>query len=225
VPANIAGSVYTRYVRGGKPVAPYESLPAAVDTVLDRVDSAASQTYTYIYYSRVDTAAHVHGPGSPEVRAEVDTLDAELARLARGLNGRARLVVSADHGGYDVDDAKKCALEPGDELLEMLVSPPAGEPLVPMFHVKPGLLDDFAALFRRRLGDSWVLLSVDEADELRLLGPVPLSAETRSRLGDYIALSSQGEALVYAPEKAIAAMKGYHGGLAPAEVRVPLIVA
>jgi hypothetical protein len=224
MPDNIADSVYTRYVSAGKPVAGYESLAQAIDIAIDRVESASAPSFTYLYYSHVDREEHTHGPASREVASEVETLETELERLAGRISGRARLVVSADHGGYDVDDAKKFAFEPGDELLEMIVTPPAGEPLVPMFHVKRGLAEKFASVFRARLGDGWVLLEADEVDELRLLGPVPLSVETRSRLGDFVGLSSQGEAIVYGPEKPIASMRGYHGGLTPDEVRIPLIV-
>jgi hypothetical protein len=38
-------------------------------------------------------------------------------------------------------------------------------------------------------------------------------------------LSSGGEVLLYSPDKEVAALKGFHGGLSAAELRVPLILA
>lgn len=221
----IADSVYTRYVSGGCRVIPYDNLDAVVDAIGARVKTAAAPAFSYLYYSAVDTAVHIHGPTSREVAAEVDKLDGELRRLADALNGRARILLSADHGGYDVRPEQKLVIEPGDALSELLLTPPAGESPVPSFHVRPGLEAEFTASFRSRAGDAYALLTVDEVDELRLLGPEPLSATTRKRLGDFIALSARGEAVVYAPETAVVNMKGFHGGLTPAEVRIPLVVA
>ena len=60
---------------------------------------------------------------------------------------------------------------------------------------------------------------------MRLLGPGPLAPHTRERLGDYMALSADREIVLYSPESEVAALKGFHGGLEPAEVRIPLIVS
>jgi Type I phosphodiesterase / nucleotide pyrophosphatase len=221
----IADSVYTRYVSGGHPVLPYDTLGAAIDAISARIEDAQEPTFSYLYYSAVDTAAHVNGPGSPEVADEVAKLDIELQRLADQLHGNARILVSADHGGYDVHPAQKLVLEPDDELTQLLLTPPAGESPVPMFHVRPGTQAEFAARFAAVAGDAYALLTTDEVDDLRLLGPQPLGDTTKERLGDFLALSAHGEAVVYAPETAVVNMKGFHGGLTPAEVLIPLVVA
>ena len=221
----IAGSAYTRYASGGRPILPYTSLSSAVEAICSRVRSAAAPTFTYLYYSAVDTAVHAHGPGSRQVAAEVVELDERLDGLAQDLPENARLVVSADHGGYDVGPRQKLLLRPDDELSSCLLTPPAGEPPTPLFHVRPGREADFAATFRRTAGDAFVLLTPDEVEALRLLGPDLLSPTTRARIGDFMALSAAGESVVYAPDTAIVNMKGFHGGLSPTEVRIPLILA
>lgn len=225
MPTRITDSVYTRYVCAGTPVTGYESLSGAVDAVIERVRDARSATFTYVYYPRVDSAQHAHGPSAPQTRREVDLLDAELSRLADALDGGARVVVSADHGLFDINAAAKLFVEAEDELMALLLGPPSGEPRVPLLHVRPSREGEAASLFRRRFGDHFALLTTNEVDDLRLLGPSPLSAEARSRLGDFLALSAAGEVLVFRPEKQIAAMKGFHGGLMADEVRIPLIVA
>jgi hypothetical protein len=223
-PASIADSIYTRYIQGGNAAEPYPSLAAGTDAVIARIEAAASATYTHFYYGSIDAASHIHGPGSAEVRDEVDVLEHELERLAQAVAGRARLVVSADHGLYDVPPPAKLMVEPEDELSELLLTPPAGESRVPLFHCRPGAAEEFARRFHRRFGDRVALLSPDEVESLRLMGPGPLSPVTRSRLGDLIGFSARGEGVVYAPDTEVAAMKGFHGGLSPEEVRVPLIV-
>ena len=82
----------------------------------------------------------------------------------------------------------------------------------------------FAARFRQRFGDAFALLTIDEVDRMRLLGAEPMSSETRRRLGDYLAVSLDHDALLYEPHDTLRVMKGFHGGLLPAETRIPLIV-
>jgi hypothetical protein len=222
---SIADSVYTRYIGGGRAALPYSSLPSAINGTIARVQAASGPTYTYLYYGGIDAAAHPHGPFSVEVVAEVDMLEQQLERLAGETAGQARIVVSADHGLYEVQPDAKPAIEPDDELCELLLTPPSGEARVPIFHCRPGAPGEFSRRFEARFGEAFALLSPDDVESLRLIGPGPLSAVTRSRLGDFIAVSAGGEGIVYGPDREVAAMKGFHGGLSAEEVRIPLVVA
>ena len=91
--------------------------------------------------------------------------------------------------------------------------------------IVPGQLAEFASRFRAAAGDDFVLLTIVEVNDMRLLGPDALSPTTRKRIGDFVALSANGGAVVYGAEPAIMNMKGFHGGLMPVEVQVPLVVA
>lgn len=224
-PRRIADSVYSRYTLGGRAAQPYDKLYQGADSVAFRVKAAKQPTYTYLYYPGIDTAEHKHGPSSRQTRVEVERLEQALERLLRNLVGAARVVVSADHGQFDVDESKKLLVRPNDEITELLLTPPSGEGMTPIFHCLPGKADEFARRFRARFGTQFALLTADEVESMRMLGPGVLSKQTRARLGDYMGLSSQGEVLVYEPDKEVVAMRGFHGGLSSAEVRIPLIVA
>jgi hypothetical protein len=224
-PAKIAGSVYSRYSSGGASRG-YEDEGAAVQALVTRVQTAERPSFTYLYWPDVDAAAHEHGPEADEVWQELLRLDAWLSELEDRLGERARIVVSADHGLIPVPEDERRVIADGDALQAMLrVWPPAGEPRAPFFHVKPGQRAGFERAFRARFGDVFVLLSTDEAEELRLFGPAILSPETRARVGNYIAVPTGAGALGYAGEPGILRMKGFHGGLSPQEMRVPLVVA
>jgi hypothetical protein len=226
MPRNIAHSIYTSAIAGGVPVDSYKGLDQAVMRLLTRLDGHREpKSYTYFYYPSIDTAAHAHGPTAPQVRAEVEVLDAALERLHAGLDGRARIIVSSDHGGIDVGVAEKRLLEPQEHLSALLKTPPTGEPRAPIFHVVPGAQAEFAELFRERFGEQFALLTAAEVFDLGLLGPPPLSEAGRSRLGDFMALSAGYDALIYATDVGMTQMVGFHGGLSPEEVRIPLIVA
>ncbi len=225
-PIEIANSVYTRYVTGGPPAEAYQTLAGAVDLTCARIRKAKASTYTYIYYPVIDSNEHEFGAQSHQAWREVLRFDAEIARLKETVGPAASIVVSADHGQITVPDQMKTVLNDGDELQEMLrVWPPAGEPRCICFHVRPGRRQAFAETFQRRFQEAYVLLSADEAESLRLFGPGILSPDARARIGDFIALPESAQAMGYAGEAPIVRMRGFHGGLAPDEMRIPLVIA
>jgi Type I phosphodiesterase / nucleotide pyrophosphatase len=222
MPAVITGSTYSDYFSGGQPQIPYEHLSAAVDAIATRIELARSPTYSYLYVPFIDTAEHEHGPHAKPVSRVLAKVEREVARLAVRLDGRARVIVSADHGLTHVEEQAVHEIKDGDPLFEFLRLPPSGEPRVPSFYARNGAAGAFAAAFRQRFGDSHALLTTGEVDDLRLLGPDPLAPETRRRLGDFMAVSGTADAIVYKPDDA---MLGFHGGLLPDEMRIPLILA
>lgn len=227
LPRRIADSVYSTYVRGETPVSGYGKLADGVAALQSFVCEADAPTFSYLYTEQVDAAAHNDGPEASSVLNALTEVDGELARLANALDGRARIIVSADHGMLSVPEASKSILRPGDPLLELLIVPPFGEPRVPFFLPRPDQGARFQAAFRERFGNRFALLTREEAAALRLFGPVPPSAELRGRFGEFIALAAQRDVLIYQENDAggTAALRGYHAGLTPAEMRVPLIVA
>jgi hypothetical protein len=222
-PKTISGSVYSRYSSAEAARFGYRSLAAAVSAVVDHITSAPGPTYTYVYVPFIDTAEHEHGPESGQTKRALDHARARLRTLMSSLEGRARIVVTADHG--QIERGERVIFDRADPLMKMLVAPPSCEPRAAAFHVQPRSADAFASGFRARYGDRFALLTIDEVDELRLLGPMPLSNGTRRRLGDMMAIPRGREAILYEPKKELLAMRGFHGGLLPHEVRVPLIVA
>lgn len=227
LPRSIVDSVYSKYARGGTPATGYSSFAKSIRAMARHITTAAPPSFTYLYSPMVDTVAHRDGPDAPSVRAAVREVDRELERLAGAVQGRARIVVSADHGFVAVPESAKHIVQPGDALLELLAVPPSGEPRVPFFHVRSGHGERFREHFRARYGERLALLSIDEAEELAFFGPGPLRAVTRRRIGDFLALSPEPDVLVYQAEGGADARAplGHHGGLRPDEARIPLIVA
>lgn len=158
-------------------------------------------------------------------------MEAALQRLAAGLARHdARLVVSADHGLVTVPDDRRHVVASDDELAGLFSIRPVGEPRAPLLHVRPGAEERVAALFEERFGERYALLTTDEADALRLFGPEPLSPRTRARVGAFVAVARGSDVLLTLEPGATGPggydpMRGFHGGLLPAEVRVPLVLA
>ncbi len=224
-PVRIARTVYTRYVTSGPGGEGYDSLERAIDGIAGRVRAARSKTYTYLYFPDIDSCEHEDGVESRSAWAQVLRLEREITRLSEMAGRACRVVLSADHGQITVPDAEKRLLDDRDDLRPMLrVWPPAGEPRMISFHVRAGQGQRFAEAFRARFADAFILLTADEAEELQLFGPGIFSPMARDRVGDFIAIPTRDQAIRYAREPGIAALKGMHGGLSPGEMRIPLVV-
>jgi hypothetical protein len=218
---HIAGSVYTRYSSGGDVGVGYRSLRDGVEAAIAGVLHAAGQTYTYLYVSFVDTAEHNKGVWSKAARRALRLVSSRLEYMAERLADRARIIITADHGQIDLAPGQQHVLLAEDPLLDLLQAPPHCEPRGPAFHLKPGMAAAFEHEFRDRWGEKFALLTVPEADDLRLFGPSPMAGETRRRLGGYVAVALEPCTLGLPPERP---MVGFHGGLLPDEVRIPLIL-
>ena len=110
---------------------------------------------------------------------------------------------------------------------ELLASPPSGDSRVVEFHVRPGEHERFEERFRATFAEHFFLLTTDEVEELGLLGPVPLTPQTRQRLGDFMAISRGATVLGFHPSEASRKglqQRSHHAGLTRAEMLVPLVV-
>lgn len=227
-PARITETVYSWYWTGGTSRHGYRSLREAVDVAIRHIARSSGPTYTYLYMPRVDAAAHEHGTGAREVRAELVALDQQIARLATELAGRARIVVSADHGHLDVAASQRHLIEAGGAIAGALRAPPSGDPRVMYFPLRDDAKEGFPAIIAQHFGEFAFGLSVDDAETLELFGPGTLAPLMRERLGDFITITSGADVIGYGPERACRkalAKASHHSGLTPQEMRIPLVIA
>lgn len=226
LPWEFADSVYSRYTTGGGRRLGYATPEEAFDLARQDVADSMASSLTWVYLPGLDGAEHVHGVHSDEVAREVDRYESLLTETVEALGGKARIVVTADHGLIDVPDEDRHRLTADDPLLDLLKVPPTGEPAVPIFHARPGQAKRFAAAFRDRFGEHFALLTPGEVEELRLLGPEPLSLATEARLGDFVGIALHPATLTCAGRGGgTAGFTAYHAGLTPQEMSVPLILA
>ena len=199
VPEAIAGSVYSRYGTGGEPAVGYDTLAEGVEQTIRAVLGADGPSFVYLYIPHLDQAAHEHGPWSAEADQALRGIDRLFGVLAHELRGQATIALSADHGHLGVGADELLLIREDDGLPELLAAEPAGDSRVLHFHVRPGAAEAFAARFRELFGEAFLLLTTQEVDELRLLGPEPLSPLTAARLGDFVAISRGAHVLGYHP--------------------------
>ncbi len=225
-PRNISDSEFTNYQRGSAATDPFDHLRDAVEAVLARLVDDEETGIHYLYLPMVDSAAHRDGPDAPATLRALQAVDEALSVIAEKVDGRARIAISADHGQLNVSAAEKGLFLPDDEIIDDLHTPPHGEPRVPMFCVRAGREDTFSGEFRERWGRNWALLSLDEAEEMQLFGPKPLSNLAAERIGSHIAVSATRNVLVYGEAgNRVSALNGFHAGMRSEEMEIPLLLA
>lgn len=195
------------------------------ESVLGEISSAPGRSFTYVYWTDVDSCAHAYGETHPITRSAVRQAAALVEGLGNALNGKARLIVTADHGHLDSPDDVWTTLTPSAPLSQHLTCVPAGEPRTIFFHTKPGSAEPFQDLFDAGLGDRFTLLRSESAIELGLFGPAELITDSaRARMGDFFALSRGRWCLYASDSEDEVTLQSMHGGITTAESIVPLIV-
>ncbi len=226
-PSALVNTVSTTYFSGSRPRLGYANLSGATDTILSRINSATAPTYTYLYSPKIDSESHYLGVKHFGVRSVVNELDREIERLAQGVEGRARIVVSADHGLLDTPVTAKHHFKPSADLFGTLQCGPSGDDRLLYFRLQDGAEDRFRERIKAHYGDRFLLITIEEAERYGLFGPGPISPVVRDRFGDLLLISAGVDVVEYVLTGQIGRrvdLNAYHSGLNPVEMRVPLIV-
>jgi hypothetical protein len=224
MPEEICNSTYSQYVTGGTFRLGYAGIHDALEKATAAILAAPEPSLTYLYLPQLDTLCHKKGTGDKGVSQLLQDLDRSIHRFTAGLAGRARIMITADHGHTDIPRERIWLLE-DEALTSCLCAAPTGEPNVPIFHVLPGREAQFAAEFHDRFGNSFALLRPEEIEGLGLLGPTALSRTMKARLGTFVGIPAEPAAICAGPpEKSGFLNVGFHGGLTPAEMFICLIV-
>lgn len=170
----------------------------------------------FAYYPAVDIAAHMHGPRSPQYRnALADVADA-WQRMAYRLPDHVTMVGTADHGVVPIAESGKYTLSSSRTRGLTLF----GDPRSLYAMGPPSLVESLGAHLPAR----WRPLP-----ELRKLwGLDPAGGDSPEVAMPFLEpdgafLADEGRVLL--PGYMDRRLVGYHGGLAPEEVEIPLLVA
>ena len=160
--------MYWNYFGGGRETVGYRSLAEGVGSIVQHVTNSGGETFTYLSVPRVDSLAHLHGIGRPEVRHALTEVDNEIGCLYTAIGSKARIVVTADHGFLDAPAHNRHTLRPTRELRPLLRFPPSGDARVVYLHTWEWARERVRRYFERRFEDRFIIVTIDEAAALGL---------------------------------------------------------
>ena len=209
-PRGYSDTPLTRVLYRGCRFEGVDSMPDFVQAVLDL--ARIPGRLVFAYFPDVDISAHVHGFGS-EVYADALSQAADAwERLSALLPPRVRMVGTADHGLVTID-------KPGKHRIRR------------RHHPDLVLYGDPRSLYVRGAADRIEALGAEVPAAWYPCGqikswwgpPDPAEEPALGQGPDGAFLAGAGRVLL--PGHMDRRMVGYHGGLDPGEVRIPLLVA
>ena len=230
-------STYTDWICRGAQMRPYTTLPEALYNLRQEVQEAPKPAYFFLYYDRIDALAHLYGPQSPQVAAEIATflfaVEQLFVKSAQGTLHNTLFILTADHGQMAVNPAATHFINvdrPFAGMERFLRRNRRGELIGPggsardlFLYVQEDRLSEAQTFFAERLdGVADVLLTQALIDQ-GYFGPLPPSPAFLSRVGNLLILPHAGQT-VWWYEEGRYGMRyhGMHGGLSQDEMMIPV---
>ena len=196
--------------------------PQSADAVLNHVEKLCHEPgrkFIYAYWNEPDSTMHKRGTGSLETHRIVTELEKMAEKTVSGLSDTLFLI-TADHG--HIDSNNFCLLD-YPEIMHCLVRQPSFDPRTLNLFVKDEFKETFPKIFNKYFGDSFVLMTKDEALSEKLFGMGNDRDGLKDMIGDYIALAISDKSIFNTHFEA-QEMPGVHAGLTEAEIKIPFIV-
>ncbi|MBX3011593.1 MAG: alkaline phosphatase family protein [Caldilineaceae bacterium] len=230
-------STYTDWICRGAQMRPYLTLPEALYNLRQEAQHTPKPAYFFLYYDRIDALAHLYGPESPQVAAEIESflyaLEQLFLRPAQRTLHNTLFILTADHGQMTVDPAQTVFINVEQRFagLERFLRRnrqgrligPGGSARDLFLYLQDDLLSEAENFFAERLaGVADVYLTQPLIDQ-GYFGPVPPSPAFLSRVGNLLILPHAGQTVWWYEEGRYGMRyRGMHGGLSPAELEIPV---
>ncbi|MDK2980399.1 MAG: hypothetical protein PWQ55_746 [Chloroflexota bacterium] len=188
-------------------------------------ESRGRRTYTYVYFSEMDTLSHHTGPHDPQLLEKWREFSSRLAAFVRAYRssspGRTLLLLTADHGQVPTAIEPDYDLRNHPDFTRHLVMQPSGEGRLPFLFVKPGREDEVLSYLQTHWNGAFRALPSEQVIQAGLLGDRPPYDATVERTGQLIVFP-KGSAYWWWVDKPNQLL-GRHGGLSQQEMLVPLV--
>ncbi len=207
-PGSFLGSPLSRMLYRGCRFEPVWDTVDLVEATIQLASVPGRLVMTYLPH--LDVAAHVTGQRSAEYGDAMGLAGQIWGHLAERLPEDVALIGTADHGHIDYPEHAKRLLR-GPEIQGARFW---GDPR--------GVLTTGSPAVIQRLGNWLGIDPVNGAELADLWGPGPPHPALAERTPDALFLAADGEVLL--PPGFDKRLMGYHGGLDPEEIEIPLLV-
>ncbi len=231
-------STYSDIVFRGAKTHPYRNLPDALTQLAALITTpSTAPTYYFLYFDRIDTVCHNHGPTSKNFDAAVDECLTSMDQIFyKGVRGKAKdtlLMMTADHGQVEVNPQQVYYLNRQmPNISSFFKVNRKGRPLVPagsardMFlHIKEEHIDNVVTELRQRLQNRAEVYPTRDLLARNFFGMQEPAPVFRERVGNVVILPYKNETVWWYEEgKFDMHFQGHHGGLTPEEMEIPLLL-
>lgn len=194
--------------------------PALLHTLQNNKDQ---KTYSYVYWSALDTLSHHIGPNSQQLYEEwlsfASSLAVSIANIKASKLPRTLFILCADHGQIATDIQPDYDLHNHTELSSHLVMSPTGESRLPIVFIKNGHADFVRDYLSSHWQGKFSMLPSQSILDAGLLGPALPHPTTLDRIGDHVIIP-EGNAYWWWMNKENQLL-GRHGGLSLEEMLIP----
>lgn len=186
----------------------------------------------WLYTDTMDTIQHKYGTRGEEPEGEIHSLgyaiERELLSPLEGHDVSAALMLLADHGHIQVDEADIVPVAALPGLEHRLAAPPTGTARSAYFHVRDGAVTDVMSALETGLAGAAFVVETETALAGGLWGTGTRAPGLSGRIGDVLALMRGSATLFHAyRDDAVPSdiAGGRHGGLHEREMLVPFFIA
>jgi hypothetical protein len=225
-PAYIAHSDFNMSHLGSAELRTFESLSEMFRQTTQAIRASREPKYLYLYWPKLDSIGHEKGMKSEYTLAHLREIELALTDfLVAAGRTDTLLLVTADHGQIDTEEANRIDLSDHPELARCLSLPLCGEPRAAFCYIRPGRVEFFERYCREVLADKLDLVQSHELVEKSMFGTGEPSPHLDERIGDYTLLLRDNNVIRdWLPFEKRYKQVGVHGGLSAAELEVPLCV-
>ena len=204
----------------------YRSTSDMLVTLRNLLNSKSNQrTYSYLYWSAIDTLSHRFGPEDERVVWELSSFGISLERFLRAYQQQAHgdtlFLILADHGQIHTPPEQKFELQKHPEFLSHLIMVPTCENRLPFLFVRSGHEDQLLAYVETTWPGQFDLVRGEKALQSGIFGPPSTFPEIANRVGDFVVFPRSNHYWWWVDKPN--PLLGRHGGLAPQEMLVPLL--
>lgn len=224
--------------QGSKIIPSAKSYDSIVRLRKNLEENSGKSAYFFVHLDTLDTVSHMYGPESYEYYLELSMITYLLRKeLVQKINPKIAketlLLVTADHGGLNIDPKKTIYLNCLPKAILNLHLGKNRKPILPIggprevfLHIKEEKLAETKEWLLQKIGDRAQIIETVEAAERSLFGLGHASKELFERTGNLMILPYGNETVWFEShwgEKI--SLLGQHGGLNEQEMLVPFAVA
>lgn len=227
-PRHLAHSDFNLAHLGRAALVPYDGLEGFFATIANTLttEQGRRRRFVYAYWPELDRIAHEAGSLSVAAEEHFRSWDEAFGQFLERVAGTDSLViVTADHGFIDTDEAHTVSLEHHPDLSACLALPLCGEPRVAYCYVRPDQARIFENYVGNRLARSAELHRSHDLIDQGWFGQGPAHPRLADRVGDYTLVMRENFVIRdWLPGETPYRQAGVHGGVSALEMRVPLAV-